>query len=346
MSARPSARLALGAVAGGLLLVGIALGDDLRARVEGLVRRTQYDLALGLLEDRAAHEALPRDLVWMRARLLPDPDAFFDSARRVREDKDPADTLAHSVAVAVAREHFARGEYLAALQDLDDLPPTELAARPAALVVKGMAAGALGRMMVARETLAQIQREDSAFATAQVLLAGLSLRTGENGQALDYADAALASDAHRVGAQALYARSTALDALGRASDATATQQRLVREFPGSSEAAWVQESQTAPGPPAAAVRPGVPEVETPPSRVDFALQLGAFHDRALALRLASRLAGQLLELRIEHDGSAAPPWYRVVGGRFATRRLAEETLGRLKAAGVSGIVLAPGQDAP
>jgi cell division protein FtsN len=88
---------------------------------------------------------------------------------------------------------------------------------------------------------------------------------------------------------------------------------------------------------------GVPEVEAPLVRGEFALQFGAFHDRRLALRLAGQLSGSVTDLRLERDLAASPAWYRVVGGRYTTRSGADAALASLADQGVQAVVLRPGR---
>jgi tetratricopeptide (TPR) repeat protein len=325
-----------------------AAADDLRTSIARLVRDTRYDVALADLDAlQESQGPLPPDLAWQRARLLTDPDRFLESALAVRAAGDPADTLAQAITFEVAREQFARGQYTAALEALSTLPPAALRARPRALLFQGMAAATLGQLQVAHGALELVPLDCAAYGPAQVQLAGLSLRAGRHDEALGHADAALREQRRRVGPQAMYARVTALRELGRQDTAAETARELVREFGKSSEAAWVREAGLADsGQSTEDWAPAVPEVAAAPRRVDFSLQFGAFHDRALALRLALRLQKQTPDLRIERDDAATPPWYRVVGGRYPTRAAAEQAQTRARAAGFPAVVVSPGQAAP
>jgi hypothetical protein len=78
-------------------------------------------------------------------------------------------------------------------------------------------------------------------------------------------------------------------------------------------------------------------VSTPPdaSLPGFSVQVAAYATRAQAVRLNDQLHGRGFQVRVV--GTRAP--FRVRVGRYATRELAAAALGRMKAAGVSGIVV-------
>jgi len=46
----------------------------------------------------------------------------------------------------------------------------------------------------------------------------------------------------------------------------------------------------------------------------------------------------------KRDEAESPGWYRVVGGRYATRGQAEAALAGLRASGLDAVILSPGRE--
>ncbi len=323
----------------------LAWGENLLERVRELKVRGEYRLAEEILEDRL-ERGVPqtRPLTWMRAQLTTDPDRFDRLAATLTSGSSSEDSLAQVVMIARAREAFARGRYLTSIELLDALPASARRRNPEATLFAGMASAAVGEVRSARERLLEIDESSEAFAMSRTLLAQLSLRAGDPRGALKEAETALSTGDEDVAVQALYVRAQALEQMGEVDRAQRTREEILRRWSRTAEAAWVREERLHSSTPATSSEgSGISEVESPTLRRSFALQLGAFHDRSLALRLARSMKTQIEELRIERDASSSPPWYRVVGGRFPTRGTAEAAQQELARSGWRTVILTPGR---
>lgn len=335
-------------VAAALAVMGVlghALGEDLLDRVRRLKDQTHYDLASQLLEDHVKHGApLSRDLSWIQAQLVTDPERFDRMAAALTSGGSAADSLNQVIALARAREYFARGRYLSAAEFLEGLPPQASQRLPEIALFLGMAEAAAGNARKAREQLLLVEARSPSYSMAQVLLADLSLRSGDVQGGLRYAEAALATRDPDIAPQALYTRSAALAQSGDGERAAETRREILRRYPRSAEAGWVrEEGLKAARDSTVTPETNVAEIEAPARRSSFALQVGAFHDRSLALKLALTLSSHVDELRIERSVQSSPPWYRVVVGHYATRDAAESAQATLGQSGWQAVILTPGQ---
>jgi tetratricopeptide (TPR) repeat protein len=321
----------------------MVLADDLSDRVARLRDESEYDLALALLEDHVQRGvALSQPMRWMHAQLVTDPDRFDRMAAELLGAQSPEDSLVQAIVVERAQEQFARGQYVSALEGLQALPPSADDRFPQLGPLRGMAAMAAGQPRDARLFLESVRPDRSTYALAQMLLADLHLRAAQPEDALEHAALALKNEDASVATQALYVRARALEQLGRLDEASEARQRVLRDHPRTVEAAWLRDQPVALAA-AAPAAPSVPEVEAPVSRQGYALQFGAFHDRRLALKLATQLTGSVDDLRVERDVESTPTWYRVVGGRFSTLGNAESERDALASRGLSTVVLRPGR---
>jgi cell division septation protein DedD len=337
-------RLGLLLLAGMVVLFSSpAFTEGLAARVRRLHGATEYGLARALIEDEENRGArLTEELRWLKALLGTDADRFDRQAAQLMGGKSAEDSLAQAIVLARSQEQFAQGQYLSALENLRALPPGASVRFPTIPVFRAMAAQAVGEIRAARQELEALPRRHPEYASAQVLLSDLSLRARDGRAALDHADNALDRKDRRWKPQALHAKAEALDLLGQSDDADDLRQELRREYPKSVEASIRRSTARATTAAAQPDESAVAEEEAPPRRSDFALQLGAFHDRSLALRRAQQLLGTIEELRVERDHSSSPSWYRVVGGRYPTRSRVEGSQRELEKAGIESVVLGPG----
>lgn len=339
---------ALTLTAAAFLLLGFlrfALGEDILERVRRLRDQTHYNLASQLLEDHVKHGTpLSRELRWLQAELETDPERFDRMAASLTSGGSVSDSLNQVISLARAREYFARGRYLSAAEFLEALPPEASRRLPEIALFSGMAEAAAGNARKAKERLLLVEARSPSYPMAQVLLADLGLRSGDVKGALRYAEAALATGDRDVAPQALYARAVALSQSGDGQRAAETRSEILRRYPRTAEASWVREEGVKAARDSSTTQESkVSEVEAPVRRSSFALQMGAFHDRSLALKLALTLESQVDELRIERSVESSPPWYRVIVGRFATRSAAESVQDKLKSQGWQAVILPPGQ---
>jgi tetratricopeptide (TPR) repeat protein len=320
-----------------LVAVGVLAQGDLVERIERIFREGRYDLARDLLDDHERNgQPMTEELIWWRARLERDPDRFDRLALDV-SNRHPDAARRIEATLARAREHFARGRYRMAVELLDPLaqaPDTGGDGR--VLLWLAMAEQASGQAGAALRNLRAIEESDPSHAMAQALLADLALRGGRLEAADEHARLAL-SAGDDVAAIALSVLARSAVARGDERAAREAQQRLRERAPSSAELQWVVGDGEARDP-----------VESPPvaevvdgERRTFALQLGAFRDRSLALRMVQSQRELLDEVRIEVDRSQEAPLYRVVGGAYLTRAQAEAAQAELAARGMQVLVLAP-----
>jgi cell division septation protein DedD len=330
-------------LAGVVLLSSQAFTEALAARIRRLHNATEYELARALIEDEENRGGrLSEELRWMKALLTTDADRFDRQAAQLMGGKSAEDSLAQAIVLGRSREQFAQGQYLSALENLRALPPGASERFPEIPLFRAMAAQAVGEIRSARQELESLPRRHSHYATAQLLLSDLSLRGRDGRAAVRFADSALDSKDRHWRAQAIHAKAEALELLGESAEAEELRGRLRRDYPKSVEASMRKTPARTVAGAAEPASSGVSEEEAPPRRTDFALQLGAFHDRSLALRRAQQLLGKIDELRVERDLSSSPSWYRVVGGRYPSRSRAESRQRELKEAGIETVVLGPG----
>lgn len=326
-----------------LVLVGVAgvwspWAEDLGQRIDNLWRKGRYELARQILEDwRDRGEVLSADLEWQRARLQTDPDRFDALAHGLIQNASASDPRRVRWTTARAKEHFAQGRYQTAADLLDALGPEARLSDPDASLFLAMAWEALGQAERSRTVFQEIPRDHPASLAASSQRAALALRAGEVEEATRLARRLLEENETRYGAQARLFLALAAERRGDTEAAARWRRELREKHPSSVESTWQQPTGSLP----AREEPPAPfrEVEAPDPRRSFALQLGAFRDRSLALRFARRSVGVLDDLRVEVDRSEEPPWYRVVGGEYTTRSAAQRERQRLEAEGISSLIL-------
>lgn len=322
------------AVGTGVVATG---GPDQHARMVELTKVGRYQLAADLFDDwETRGVALGDSTRWLRVKLETDPDRFDRQALDLAtETSDPA--LTARITLARAREQFARGRYQTAAELLR--PYTGPGADPgngSVLLWLGMAEQAAGQPGAAVRSFRAIEPEMPVYATARALLADLALRAGRTEEAIEEAERSLDHDPS-AGNLALSVLERARRERGETEQADEFARRLRDEYPESAEASWV----TRDAPTADDDLPAGLTHDFDEGREGFALQFGAFRDRALALRLAERLEGEVEDLRIELERRDEAPLYRVVGGRYLTRAQAERAQRTLRDEGWTTLVLSP-----
>ena len=312
--------------------------DSLVDRLESLWRTGRYAEARDLAG--TATPGGPR-IAWWQARLAPDPTRFQELALAVVQDGSAPADLRRQATLARAREHFAAGRYQSAEGLLRPLAESRDPLDPEALLWRGMSLGASGEARAATRSFEAIPKSAPEYAVAQALLADLNLRAQRPRRAREHAEAALEADP-AVGAMALGVLEQLARAEGDADRSRDLTTRLARDYPRSVELTWARAAAGGAAEEAPEEEAVVAEEVTGPRRT-FALQYGAFHDRALALRRMRQLQAEISELRLEVDREQTPALYRVVAGSFGTRAQAERARDALLARGVEAFVLAPGR---
>jgi tetratricopeptide (TPR) repeat protein len=310
--------------------------DDGLAGVARLFQEARYEEASDLMATTSGSG--PADN-WWRARLTQDPDQFQELALAVVQDAATPAELGRDVTLARAREHFAAGRYQSAEGLLKPLAEGRDPLDPAARLWWGMSLQASGEARAAAQAFESIPERADEFAVAQALLADLNLRAQRPKRAREHAENSLAAD-RTAGAIALGVLEQLARAEGDADRSGQIAGRLADDYPRSVELTWARSAI----PETVSDDSGddvVQAVEDDGSRRSFALQYGAFRDRALALRRIRQLEGEVADLRLEVDREQSPPLYRVVGGSFGTRAQAERARDRLASRGIEAFILAP-----
>lgn len=276
---------------------------------------------------------------WWQARLTTDPARFQELALMVAQDGSAPEDLLREVRLERAREHFAAGRYQSAEGLLRPLAEPREPVDANARLWWGMSLQATGEARAASQALESIPADAPEYSLAQALLADLNLRAQRPRRAREHAETSL-----RTGPEAGAIALGVLEQLARAeSDADAAgavTRRLASDYPRSVELTWAR----------SAIPDGIEDEtdtdivvaeETSGPRRTFALQYGAFHDRALGLRRIRQLEREVADLRLEVDRDQSPPLYRVVGGSFGTRSQAERAKTSLAERGIDAFILAP-----
>lgn len=335
-------RVALSSLAAIVVLGAVfAVGaGDLLERAIALKQAGRYDLARDLLDDQIGRgEIATDDIQWLRLQLETDPDRFDREALALANRLGAEDPRHQEIVVARASEQFARGRYQTASTLLEEVAFEKALAGRAALL-NAMSLQALGQTGASARAYESIAADDPAAPMARALLAELQLRAGRPQTARAAALEALELDPRQGGAiaRAVLARLAIQD--GDLEEGRRLQAEVVQRHPSSPEAAWRQEETVDVSP----EEDSIVESDVTDGRRDYALQLGAFRDRSLALRLARQLPGE--EIRVESDASSGDAWYRVVAGSYVTRQQAENARATWAARGRETVILGPERRGP
>lgn len=255
------------------------------------------------------------DVAFLRAMLANDGSehaaALEEYARAFPKGKHRREA-----ALALARVHYARGEYSEAVNLLNIFSPgveKDFIGRQAliqcglALLAQGDSPGALQFLRSAEPDLLGSPQEEAYF----FALAEAALRANKPADAGEALRRLLEKHAKGdYGPQALYALAQSMETVGRTGDAAGVFRQIMVRFPMSYEAARVRDR-------------GIRLTPAPASPLSlgggFAIQVGAFSRRDLADALASDLKSAGVEDVSVKQGTENPPVYRVRAGSFATR---------------------------
>jgi tetratricopeptide (TPR) repeat protein len=329
-------RIAIVVAALSILGAGVLAQEGGLARVRELFISARYAEAADALESTPAGGVERR---WWEARLTVDPERFQELALAVAQDDAAAESLRREVRLARAREHFAAGRYQSAEGLLRPLAEQRDPFDAPARLWWGMSLQATGEARAATKAFESISASESEYGIAQALLADLSLRAQRPRRAREHAEAALRAD-DAVGAIALGVLEQLARAEGDPDALRSVTNRLGDDYPKSVELTWARSA----APSGIDVQDDsdivVAEESSGPRRT-FALQYGAFHDRALGLRKIRQLENDVADLRLEVDREQSPPLYRVLGGSFGTRSQAERARDAMAGRGIDAFILSP-----
>ena len=291
------------------LACSVAAQTTILDEVENLRTAKRYQEAQALLDpllDTLDGEERARGL-FVLAHLSSDHKEVRRLLREAAQSTQD-DGLRFSAHMALARLDYARGNYNSVRTRLRNLPEEE------ARLLVAQANIALGQAQRAEQQL----RALPATGQRSLLLGWCAREVGDPQEALTILD-------HLAQDRTLESRPTALlwkseceAELGLRDRALATAATLQSTYPDSPEAVLIE-------PTLAALRRQAQSASSPQARSGrVVLQLGAFEDRANALRFRDGLPRDIKPLYVEEVRNNARRWYRVQVGPFETRELAEE----------------------
>lgn len=302
--------------------------------VADLFRQGRYEEAREVLISGSEGLRAGEAILW-EIQLAEDPGDALVLLRENLDDERLPGSVRTRMALEIANIEFGLGHYQSALKALSPLLNDNQGNLPGDVYLRaGLALRALGHQQEAREMLASVRPQDQAFLLARYYLGDIALDMKDSGLALRYFESASGTDGTTSHPRAAGGQWRAYLAEGRDQEAAELEQQLSREHPGSLAMLDIQRARQLQEEEFAAMVPVVDDVpadtEQEASRGRYALQLGAFSDRGLALEFMRRFQGQLPDLRIDevrdHRGQFL---YKVRTGAFVNPALARTEARRL-----------------
>jgi len=254
---------------------------------------------------------------------------------RPREGSSSKSTLGRAIsALEIANIEFGLGRYQSSFKALAPLFEEDQGELPGAIYLRaGLCLRALGNLQQAREMLASVKPRDPAFLAARYYLGDIALEQHDAALALRYFDSALTAQS---GAQSRIAGGQwrAFRAEGRDQEAIDLQESLASADPGCLAMLEITRLQRAHQEEMEAmVQESTGEsaqAESPAASGRYALQLGAFSDRGLALEFLRKYGGRISDLHIEEVRDQRGQFlYKVRTGSFVNPALAKTEARRL-----------------
>lgn len=295
--------------------------------VAELFQSGRYGEALVSLEQGGEGLRAGEASLW-QARLTEDPQEALLILREGLADKRLSEQAKTRMILETANIEFGLGHYQSTLKALSPLLNKEQGAVPGdAYLRAGLSLRALGSLQKAREMLASVKPRDPSFLLARYYLGDIALEQNDSGLALRYFDSAAqagsAGASHRIAG----GRWRALLGEDRQSDADDLARKLAQDAPGSLAMLEIQRIRRAREEELAAMAPVVPsdleDQENAKPRGRYALQLGAFSDRGLALEFMRNYRDQLPDVHIDEVRDERGQFlYKVRTGSFVNPALA------------------------
>ena len=302
--------------------------------VAELFQAARYEEAKASLEQGDEGLRAGEASLW-QARLTEDPTEALLILREGISDKRLPEEVKIRMVLETANIEFGLGHYQSTLTALTAMLNQDQALIPGEAYLRaGLSLRALGRLQKGREMLASVKPRDPVFLLARYYLGDIALEQNDAGLALRYFDSATAGgdsgSMHRVAG----GRWRALIDEGRESEADALEKTLAEEAPGSLAMMEIQRIRRSRQEEMEAMAPVDPSDQDSgdetASRGRYALQLGAFSDRGLALEFARRYRDQLSDLRIDEVRDERGQFlYKVRTGSFVNPALARTEARRL-----------------
>ena len=314
--------------------------------VAGLFESGRYDDAREALAGGEEGHRPGEDILW-RSRLETDPALALGLLESVATDDKLPDTVRLRAALEAADIEAGRGNHRDVLRILGPVLAKDSTAVPGAAHLRaGLALRALGQLQQAREMLASIRPNDPQFVLARFYLGDIALEQNDPPLAQRYFEAAAkagtAGDRDRLAAgrwraymadgdedkaENLYA-----DLSGRDPGALPLLEiRRLRQVEADEHRA--RQAGTADDTESGSMSGSMSEsaLDRPVDLTGrYALQLGAFSDRGLALEFQRRYSSQLPDLRIDKTRDARGQFlYKVRTGSYVNPALARTDAAQL-----------------
>jgi len=302
--------------------------------VAGLFQEARYEEALQALEQGGEGFRVGEATLW-EVRLTTDPEKALLMLREGLADKRLPDAVRVRMALESADIEFGLGQYQSSLKVLTPLLEADQGVLPGDVYLRaGLALRALGQLQKSREMLASVKPQDPAFLLARYYLGDIALEQRDASLALRYFESATGGSGSTPHPRVAGGMWRAYLDENRDRDADQLEQSLGRDHPGSLAMLEIQRLRRKHAEDLAAMT--LPDsVDTKDngneaSRGRYALQLGAFSDRGLALEFIRRFRNQLPDLRIDEVRDQRGQFlYKVRTGSFVNPALARTEAKRL-----------------
>jgi len=305
-----------------------------RDSVEDLFRSAKYEEARLALEQGVEGFRAGEANLW-EARLATNPAHALVVLREGLADERLPAAVRIRMGLEAADIEFGLGNYQASLQELAPLLEHDAGNLPGDVYLRaGLAIRALGNLQKAREMLASVKPQDQAFKLARFYLGDIALQQRDAGLALRYFESATGGTEAVPDPRVAGGQWRALRTEGREQEAGQLERDLGQKSQGSLAMLEIQRLRREQLEELAAMIPVEGPVDTvgqkEPARGRYALQLGAFSDRSLALEFLTRYRPQLPDLRIDEVRDDRGQFlYKVRTGSFVNPALARTEARRL-----------------
>jgi len=296
--------------------------------VAGLFEAGDYSQAANDLANGAKSARRGEEVLW-RSRLATDPAVAITILDANIDDKNLSSDIRLRMALELADIRAGLGQHGKVLAALMPVIDSETANLPGIIYLKaGLSMRATGRLQRAREMLASVRPDDPEFVLARYYLGDIGLEEKDPVLALRYFEAAAkATDQAGRGrlAAGMWRAYMANEQGGRAEEMAA---RLIQSDPGSLsllEISRLRQMEADEQRARAAASPSDEQTVTPVQDLTgrYALQIGAFSDRGLALDFVKRYSSQLPNLRIDNVRDDRGQFlYKVRAGDYVNPALA------------------------
>jgi hypothetical protein len=302
--------------------------------VADLYQDARYEEARQALQQGGEGFRAGEAVLW-QSRLSTDPAEALVILREGMADDRLPPAVRTRMALDSSDIEFGLGHYQSSFKVIAPLLSDDQGNLPGDVYLRaGLALRALGNLQKAREMLASVKPQDQVFLLARFYLGDIALEQNDSGLALRYFESANGGSGSGSHPRVAGGQWRAFLAENRDQEAKELEQALSRDDPGSLAMLEIQRLLREQEEELAAMLPGgVPghEVENQePDRGRYALQLGAFSDRSLALDFLRRYRGQLSDLRIDEVRDERGQFlYKVRTGSFVNPAMARTEARRL-----------------